>query len=315
MEYSCFDGFLQRSWDELLHISKFSNLYKSHVFFVFSYAKRMVNLMWRCIRGFLTANWIGPATFRRGYAMIRPLKFDIDTQHSHSWKGNTSFPNYYFQYSSEISRVYVLQLIYPRSTNHHFWNTKNAKRHEGESLLVIVFDGHSKRIETHYSNWITLASMVESKQCLKSPPAALFYFMSYEKQHNKSCNLLQLHVVEKLYTTLGPQNHEQWRFYTPNNIWVIAPKHKGFTWGTPMVTARSLDTSASQGGKLPQDTPDTKGNEGQRQFHDLKQFTNSRCRTPSTPNPQPQKNHRDFATVIHIQGLRTLPETNSNPWK
>ena len=199
----------------------------------------MVNLMWRCIRGFLTANWIGPATFRRGYAMIRPLKFDIDTQHSHSWKGNTSFPNYYFQYSSEMSRVYVLQLIYPRSTNHHFWNTKNAKRHEGESLLVIVFDGHFKRIETHYSNWITLASMVESKQCLKSPPAALFYFMSYEKQHKKSCNLLQVHVVEKLYTTLGPQNHEQWRFYTPNNIWVIAPKHKGFTWGTPMVTARS----------------------------------------------------------------------------
>ena len=156
MEYSCFDGFLQRSWDELLHMSKFSNLYKSHVFFVFSYAKRMVNLMWRCIRGFLTANWIGPATFRRGYAMIRPLKFDIDTQHSHSWKGNTSFPNYYFQYSSEISRVYVLQLIYPRSTNHHFWNTKNAKRHEGESLLVMslmVISNELKHITQIESPW------------------------------------------------------------------------------------------------------------------------------------------------------------------
>ena len=27
-------------------------------------------------------------------------------------------------------------------------------------------------------------------------------------------------------TTLGPQNHEKWRFYTPN-IWVITPKNVG----------------------------------------------------------------------------------------
>ena len=92
--------------------------------------------------------------------------------------------------------------------------------------------------------------MVESKECLKSPPAALFYFMSYEKQHKQSCNLLQLHVVEKLYTTLGPQNHEQYEGFTPPKIWVIAPKQKGSTW-VPMVTARSLNVS--QGRK----TPDT----------------------------------------------------------
>ena len=133
-----------------------------------------------------------------------------------------------------------------------FSNTKNAKKaNEGESLLVIVFDGHFKRIETHYSKWITSASMVESKECLKSPPAALFYFMSYEKQHKQSCNLLQLHVVEKLYTTLGPQNHEQYEGFTPPKIWVIAPKHKGSTW-VPMVTARSLNVS--QGRKLPTHT-------------------------------------------------------------
>ena len=28
-------------------------------------------------------------------------------------------------------------------------------------------------------------------------------------------------------STLGPQNHEKWRFYTPN-IWVITPKNEGF---------------------------------------------------------------------------------------
>ena len=32
---------------------------------------------------------------------------------------------------------------------------------------------------------------------------------------------------------MGTQNHEKWRFYTPN-IWVITPKNEGFTW-VPMV--------------------------------------------------------------------------------
>ena len=34
-------------------------------------------------------------------------------------------------------------------------------------------------------------------------------------------------IRELIQPTLGPQNHEKWRFWTPN-IWVITPKNEGF---------------------------------------------------------------------------------------
>ncbi len=38
---------------------------------------------------------------------------------------------------------------------------------------------------------------------------------------------LDLQVVPSKPYTLGPQNHEKWRFWTPN-IWVITPKNEGY---------------------------------------------------------------------------------------
>ena len=39
--------------------------------------------------------------------------------------------------------------------------------------------------------------------------------------------------------TLGPQNHEKWRFYTPN-IWVITTKNEGY--GFPWYMDRFINT-------------------------------------------------------------------------
>ena len=54
---------------------------------------------------------------------------------------------------------------------------------------------------------------------------------------------------DMLVATLGPQNHEKWRFYTPN-IWVITTKNEGcgFPWQEgvlPKITVRSCSTSSS----------------------------------------------------------------------
>ena len=45
-----------------------------------------------------------------------------------------------------------------------------------------------------------------------------------------------------LQITMGTQNHEIWRFYTPN-IWVITPKNEGF--GFPWYTLLEMNISPS----------------------------------------------------------------------
>ena len=49
------------------------------------------------------------------------------------------------------------------------------------------------------------------------------------------------HFAMRLLTSLGPQNHEEWRFYTPN-IWVITPKNEGcgFPWFNVFARAREV---------------------------------------------------------------------------
>ena len=54
------------------------------------------------------------------------------------------------------------------------------------------------------------------------------YIYSYVKIHQ--CHPLPLYksspCVGNLVLAPGPQNHEKWRFYTPN-IWVMTPKNEG----------------------------------------------------------------------------------------